>query len=57
LKFIRHKDGLKVVDLDSSSGTFINSKRLKPREVVEIREGDNIAISPKVVYQLKTNER
>ncbi len=57
LKFIKHKNKLKVVDLESSFGTFINGKRINSREIIEIKEGDNISLSPKITYKLKSNKR
>ncbi len=40
-KFIRQNDSVKVIDLGSTNGTFVNGKRIKERK---LKEGDSITL-------------
>ncbi|GAB4575213.1 MAG: FHA domain-containing protein [Anaerolineae bacterium] len=43
---------LRVEDLDSTNGTFINGRRLKPHEPVLVRDGDEIQLGQLRIHVL-----
>lgn len=55
LKFVKKDKGIFLVDLESSLGTYVNGDKIPPRKSVEVSIGDKIALSPKVIYELKAN--
>jgi len=44
-----------IEDLDSSNGTFVNAKRIMPRQAVELSHGTVIALGPEIsfLFELK----
>ncbi len=48
----RRGNSFYVVDLNSSNGTFLRSKRLKPGEPVRIRNGERISLGKVAVFEL-----
>lgn len=46
IRIIWREDKYFVEDLGSSNGSFLGDERLKPREPVELREGDTIRFGP-----------
>lgn len=40
------RDGVSVTDLDSSNGTYVDNKRIKPGERVELKTGSILTLGP-----------
>jgi pSer/pThr/pTyr-binding forkhead associated (FHA) protein len=43
-KFICDDTGVRIVDLGSANGTFVNDNRLRPNQPVQLNDGDHIRI-------------
>lgn len=44
-RFVKTGEGLMIMDLESSNGTFLNQHRLPPMKAYPVREGDRIRLS------------
>jgi len=55
-QFVRSEGAWFVIDLNSSNGTFLDGKRVPPRERVPLRNGQQIKISPVFLATLRMKE-
>ncbi len=46
----RYKDGLALVDLDSTNGTWVNGTRLKSQMPIVLQNGDRVALAKLTLY-------
>jgi len=55
-QFVRNEGAWFVIDLNSSNGTFLDGKRVPPRERIPLRNGQQIKISPVFLATLRMKE-